>query len=204
MRSSSRAATDGGQESREPKAEPEPSHERLFIDTPAVGLDTRPNLITGEVFGSGTSGMIPDNEGGSNSRVRLDASESFAAESDCRDSTGWELDTPGRYWSRQLSIYGPGPRPARTTKRDITDLPEPTQWTAGDGHTDAPEMCHLHPPFIPVTRRAIRSHALEINRFSERKFWTTGCAPPKGVNTVPSSTPQTDRAMIGTLPHIRW
>jgi len=140
-RSTTRAVADGGEIVDDPATEPEPGDEVLLIENPAVGLNTSPSIVSGEVSSSGKSVMIPEDEGLSNKRRRLDAREIFAGESEYRDSTSWELYTPGRYRSTQSSNYAPGPQAGSNGKSDIGALPEPTHWPDTDEPADAPDVC---------------------------------------------------------------
>jgi len=140
-RSTTRAVADGGEVIDEPATDPQPGDEVLVIENPAVGLNTSPSVISAEVSSSGKSVMIPEDEGLGNTRRRLDADEIFAGESEFRDSTSWELYTPGRLRSTQDSNYAPGPQAGSNGKSDIGDLPEPTHWPQGDDPDDAPDVC---------------------------------------------------------------
>lgn len=135
-----RAVADGGQ-TETPSREYRPGETVRLIENPAVGLNTSPNIIEGEVSSSGKSVMIPEDEGLGNKRRRLDAETIFSGESEYRDSTGWELYTPGRLRSKQRSNYAPGPQAGSNGVSEAEDLPMPTHWPEGDDPDDAPEEC---------------------------------------------------------------
>ena len=137
------AVTDGG-EVVEPQ--PEPGEYKAgdtvrLIEDVAVGLNTAPNIIEAEVSSTGKSVMIPEDADSIHGSRRLDAETIFSGGSEYRDSTGYELYTPGRYRNKQRSNYGPGPQAGANEVSESDTLPEPTHWPEGDDLDDAPDEC---------------------------------------------------------------
>ncbi|MDR5657279.1 hypothetical protein RH831_08810 [Halodesulfurarchaeum sp. HSR-GB] len=136
-------ATDGGEtiETAKEPGEYEAGDTVLVIEDVAIGRMTAPNILEAEVSSSGKSVMIPEDSDSIHGRRRLDAETIFSGESEYRDSTGYEIYTPGRYRSTQSSNYAPGPQSGANEKSDIGDLPEPTHWPDADEPDDAPAVC---------------------------------------------------------------
>lgn len=140
---SANVATDGGSvvEVADPD-DPEPNREVRIIEKPAVGLMSPPRIVTGAVSSSAKSIIIPDDEGFSDKCRYLDTAEIFAGESEYRDSTSYELYTPGRFISQQRANYGPGPQSGANEISDPDDLPAPTHWPASVEEIDElPDEC---------------------------------------------------------------
>lgn len=137
-------AVDGQDDDSPPVADPgdpTPNAEVLLIEEPAGALNCAPSIITAAVSSTGKTIVIPPEEGFKEGTRYLNTAEIFAGERNSRESTLYELYTPGRYRSCQLSNYGPGPQAGANQKSDIDDLPEPTHWPDTDEPADAPDEC---------------------------------------------------------------
>ncbi|UWG47051.1 hypothetical protein HSRCO_0757 [Halanaeroarchaeum sp. HSR-CO] len=135
-----RAVTDGG-EIVEEWGSYESGDTVKLIENVAVGLNTSPNILEAEVSSSGKSVMVPEDADSIHGSRRLDAETIFSGESEYRDSSGYELYTPGRYRNKQRSNYGPGPQTGANEVSEVDDLSKPTHWPEGDEVDDAPDEC---------------------------------------------------------------